>query len=91
MPERTGDGNIREDEQRGAGMVGETPARRRPPAGMKCRHCVRLYAGACPYPGSWSVHRMQLGSGGCELAVLDRRFAGLYRRRGVRRGDCAVS
>ncbi len=47
--------------------------------GIKCRHCVRLYAGACPYPGSRSVHRMHISSGACELATLDPRFRHLYR------------
>ena len=64
--------------------------RRRAPAGMKCRHCLLLYAGACPYPGSKSVHRMMLSSGGCELAVLDRRFEELYRDGAVGRANFVV-
>lgn len=62
----------------------------RAPVGMKCRHCVLLYAGACPYPGARSVHRMMLGSGGCEIAILDRRFAGLYRSRKAGRANSGV-
>lgn len=49
--------------------------RRKP---IKCRHCILLIAGACPYPGARSVHRATLTSGWCELATPHPRHAGVY-------------
>ena len=43
-----------------------------------CRHCARLLAGTCPYPGASSIHRMQLSAAGCELAVLHPAYRALY-------------
>jgi hypothetical protein len=51
---------------------------RRLPRPRKCRHCLLLNAGACPYPVARSVHRMHISTGACELAVLDPRFRRLY-------------
>jgi hypothetical protein len=48
------------------------------PKPLWCRHCVRLYSGACPYPGVKSVHRMQLSAAQCRLAALHPAFRALY-------------
>jgi len=50
------------------------------PRPRKCRHCIRMTSGSCPYPAAKSVHRMNISCGDCELAVLDPYFKQLYEK-----------
>jgi len=66
------------------------------PRPRKCRHCIRMTSGSCPYPAAKSVHRMVISCGTCELAVLDPHFKSLYEkpaivRAGAGGGEMKVS
>ena len=46
---------------------------------IKCRHCLRLYAGACPHPVARSAHRMRIKFVLCKVAVMHPRFEKFYK------------
>lgn len=60
---------------------------------VRCRHCLLLYAGACPLPAARSVHVMEIHCGSCGHAVVHPKFMKLYpekrenARRSLRNGE----
>jgi hypothetical protein len=50
------------------------------PKDLKCRHCILMTSGACPYPVARSYHRMMVPAGGCRIGRLDPHYACMYRK-----------
>ena len=50
------------------------------PKDMKCRHCILMTSGTCPYPVARSYHRMAVPAGSCRIGRLDPHYACLYEK-----------